>query len=256
MSNPSRLTYALTAASANAIALSQTPGAAGNLTLAGASVVAGPTLFQGDPSKPVGGRGGGVLFTNYAQLDTARRVLITSAGADSARVFTVYGFDRDLHQMSETVTGVVSGTPVATVRDFFVVTKISVDAATAAAITVGTNTVGSTAWIQVQTAISSWALAAAAMLLSGAATFQIEHTYDDVNASNNPPPGVGNGFITEANSAVPPVAMVTGATQSSPVVNVPYEVQYGDQPIVAHRLTILTGTGTVAFWSVQAGLIS
>ena len=260
MANPSRLTITLVAAVSNGICTSQTPGAAGNLTLNGSLVVAGPTylglntypLING--VTPAGTAAGN--FTNYAQMDVARRISIASAGSsDGAAIFTVYGFNRDMQPIYQAVTGVVSGTPGVTTLDFLYVTQITVSAATAAAVTVGTNTVGSTAWIPPQLAVTAWALSGAALLISGSGTYQIEHTYDDPNAAINPPIG-GYGFIVEANSATPPFAIVTGAVQSAPVVGTAYEVQYANQPIVAHRLTVLTGTGLFAFWSVQSGLRS
>lgn len=65
---PVLLTKTLAAASVNAIAQSQSLGAAGNVTLNGATASGG-----------------------LATLDTQRRVLITSAGNDSGISFTVFG---------------------------------------------------------------------------------------------------------------------------------------------------------------------
>jgi hypothetical protein len=236
MANPSRLTITLAAAAATAVAAAQTPVAAGNLVMNGTLIVAGPTLIQG------------VNYSNYAQFDVARRVSIASAGADAAVVFTVRGFNRDLAPISENVTGVATPTPVGTLNDFLIVTSVGVSGATAGAITVGTNTIGSTAWVLVNPYASSWALSAAAIQVSGSVTYQIEHTYDDPNAVISLPL---EGFVVEQNSAVPPTVWVQSAAVSTPV-----ETQWIDKPIMAHRLTVTAGTGVAAFWSVQAGIKS
>jgi hypothetical protein len=243
MADPVRLTLTLAAASATAVAASQTPGGAGNLVLTGgANNTAGPTLIQGK------------IYTNYALMDVARRIQVASAGsADGAIVFTIIGFNRDMQPITETVTGVVAATPVATKRDFLIVTSVGVSAATAAAASVGTNTTGSTAWVYVSPVGAPWSLSAALVGVSGAAcNCQIEHTYDDPNAEIDPPMG---GFILE-NAAIPPFTFITGAAQVALAVGAGYEITYANQPIVAHRMTITSGTGVVAFYSLQSGTVS
>jgi hypothetical protein len=241
MANPCRLTLGpLAAANATAVAASQTPGAAGFLVLTGgANLVAGPTLIQG------------VNYTNYAQFDVARRVSIASTGADSAVIFTVKGFNRDLQPISENITG-VNAAAVSSVNDFLIVTSVFASAGTVGAITVGTNTTASTAWVLANLYASSWALSAAAAPVSGGTTsFQIEHTYDDVNAAISLPL---EGFVVEQNSAVPPVTFIpTGGTSTTGTV---LEVQYADKPIMAVRLTMTAGTGMAALWVVQGGIKS
>jgi hypothetical protein len=105
----------LATAAANNIALSQTPLAAGNLTLNGALVV------------------GGVAF-----LDTPRRVIVTSAGNDSAVTFTCYGTDWSGQALQMSVAGAAIGAADFGMS-FATVTRITTSAATAAAVTVGTN---------------------------------------------------------------------------------------------------------------------
>lgn len=241
MANPVRLTLGpLAAANATAVAASQTPGAAGFLVLTGgANLVAGPTLIQG------------VNYTNYAQMDLPRRVSIASTGADGAVVFTVKGFNRDLQPISEQVTGVATPTPVQTQNDFLIVTSVFASGATAGAITVGTNTTASTAWVGVNLYSTSWALTGVAVTVSGSITgYQIEHTYDDINAAISLPL---EGFVVEQNSAVPPTVFLSGAASATGAA---MEIPYADKPIMAHRLTITSGTGVAAFWSVQGGIKS
>ncbi len=238
MANPSRLTYGLAAAVSNGIALAQTPSGAGSLMLNGSLVVAGPTQFQNN------------VFTNYAQLDVQRRVLVSSTGADSAVVFTISGFNLAGQPITETVTGVTSGTPVYTLRDFLQVTSVLTSGATAGAITVGTNGVGSTVWVGVNPYTDTWNLTAAVNILSGAVTYSVEYTLDDVNASISPP---AYGFIVEHNSASLPFPW-THATLDA--LSASAVGTYVGLVIMAHRLTITAGTGQAAFYSVQSGIIS
>lgn len=227
MANPSVHRKQLTAGVSNGIALSQTPGAAGPLTLNGSLATAG-----------------------VASLGTAaRRVLISSAGADSAIVFTVTGTDRNGNTQSETITGVASGTPQYSMLDYLTVTRIATSAATAGAITAGTNSVGSTAWQVDDFLAKFWALAGG---ISGPAgtTYTLEFTYDDPNAQ------VGGGqigaeqFSMEANSFVPPLVWAYTGIVAATGNN---SFSFPNQPIFAHRITILSGTGMVTMQSIQAG---
>lgn len=224
MSDPVRLTLQLAASISNGICLSQTPAAAGAMTIAGSLATAG-----------------------VATMDVARRVYVASTGADTTVIFTIVGTNRDGNPITDTVTGVTSGTPVASTYDFLTVTGVSASAATAGAITVGTGAIGSSAWVLVAPQYISWALSAAVKIISGSLTYTVEHTYDDPNKSISPSMG---GFVVGWNSAVPPVAwshpVLIGLSASG-------EGTYNAQPIMAHRLTITAGNGLAAFYSLQNG---
>lgn len=110
----------LAAADADGIAQSQTPLAGGALTLNGALVTAG-----------------------VADLGAPRRVLFTTVGNESGRTFTVTGTDWFGNTITEAVTG-PNATTGYTELDFETVTSITVDAATANSLTVGTNGIAST----------------------------------------------------------------------------------------------------------------
>lgn len=152
----SSLTKTLTALSANNICLSQTPGAAGNLTLNGAAVVAG-----------------------VAVLDTQRLVAITGAANDSARTFTVFGTDDNGNAISEAVTPGPNISTVSTVNNFKTVTRIAVDAATAGAITVGTSGVGASKPIVPDRYISPFN-PSIVVEVTGTLNYDVQYTYDDV----------------------------------------------------------------------------
>lgn len=233
MANPSKLSYQLAASVANGIAQSQAVAAAGALTLNGSLVSAG--IAQLD-----------VAGTNGAP-SVARRVLIASSGADAGIVFTVAGTDRNGNTQTETVTAVTSIASQYTFRDFATVTGVTSSAATAGNITVGTNGVGSSPWIADSFLAPAWALAVACSGPAGT-NYTVEHTYDDFNQiSSNLP----QGFSLEPASNVPPTAW------SNPViaaVSGSNEARYIDWPIFGHRLTIISGTGSVTMWSIQTGI--
>lgn len=102
---------------ANGVCTSQTPGAAGALNIDG-------TLKSG----------------NAAVFDVPRGVSVTGAANDAAKVFTITGLDEYGATVKETITGVNANT-VAGKKAFKKVTSVSINAAAAGAITVGTTDV-------------------------------------------------------------------------------------------------------------------
>lgn len=158
MPHPINTTVTLAAADDDGIALSQSPGAAGALTLNGAFV------------------SGGV-----ATLDAARRVIITSGGNDSAKTFTVVGTggawlgDRII---TETISGANIGA-AQTTQDFLTITSVTISAASAGTVKVGTNGVGSGAWVVWSNYPSDFQVGYAGWVLSGSPTWEIEFTMDD-----------------------------------------------------------------------------
>lgn len=117
-----RLTYTLVTQAANNIATSQTPGAAGNLTLDGALASSGviPDL----------GLGYILGFTSAANL--------------SGRTFTITGYNEDWKAQTETVTG-PNATTVYSTKFWRGVTSIAIDAAAGGALTVGTSNTSTSA---------------------------------------------------------------------------------------------------------------
>lgn len=160
MAQPFQVSLALAAASANNIALSQTPGGAGNLTLNGARATGG-----------------------VATLDAARRVLFTPAGAEATNVtiWTVTGTNRTGNIISEVVNGVNNPSTVGTVNDFATVTQIAVNKAQAGAVTVGTSGIASTAWFMTNQHTTPINIGVA-VAVTGTINYTIEYTYDDFNA--------------------------------------------------------------------------
>lgn len=153
-----RFDYSLATADTDGIAESQTPGAAGALTLDGALVTGGVAI----------------LGTDRVQ----RRVLITAAADDSGRTFTVTGTDGYGRTISEDVTG-PDTTTASTTLDFQTVTEVSVDAATAGAITVGTSGVGASV-VRPMNLYQSPVNISLGASVSGTVDYTVQHTFDDV----------------------------------------------------------------------------
>lgn len=146
----------LAGASANNIALSQTP-TVGPLTLNGSLVVAGVAI-----------------------LDNPRRVLITTT--DSTHVFTVNGLTPTGTVISETVAA--NGSSIATTQDFAKVTSITINGNATAAVTVGTNAIAATPWVR----LDEWANTQVSIQIdvTGTVNYTVQSSLDDPNSATNP----------------------------------------------------------------------
>ena len=227
MANPNTTSLQLPAGVANGISLSQTPGAAGNLTITGSLATAG-----------------------VANLVTPQRVFIASSGADSARVFTITGTNRNGVVQTDTITGVATPTPVSSTKDFLTVTQIAVDAATAGAITAGTGNIGSTEW-QIDNFLSPfWALAGVITGPASVTTYTLEFTYSDPNRTGTTLVVQPQQFSMQPAGFTPPNVITHQTIHNVSGVNT---FTFPDQPIFAHRLTVTAGTGLVVMESIQAG---
>lgn len=216
MSRPSVVTKQLDTADDNGIAESQTPLAAGNLTL---TTAAGVTL------------------------DTQRRVLITSAADDSARTWTVEGTNDAGEQIRDSFAG-ANGTSYSNL-DFKTVTKISVDDATAGAVIAGTNGVGSTPWQMLSTFNEPFSLALALEVLSGTVVADIELTYDEFAVGIGTRAAFANRGVDSYPTAFkhPSLQGVTANQMGS-----------FDAPITGWRLLVTSGTGEMQASGIQSGI--
>jgi len=147
----------LTAQSANNIALSQTPGAAGALTLNGA-LVSGGVAVIGNP----------------------QRITITTT--DTTHSFTITGTTPTGSLLTETVTG--NGTSATSLLDYAKVSSITISGAASAAVTVGTSATGSTPWVR----LDEWASPPVGIQcdVTGTVNYTIQSTYDDPNSPTDP----------------------------------------------------------------------
>lgn len=145
----------LAAASANNIALSQTPTTA--FTLSGSTA--------------------GVL-------DTARRVLFTQAASEAGKTFTLVGTDVNGSVQTEVLTAASSATTVQSVLDYKTVTAASISSTATGAITIGTNGVASSRWVK----LDEWALPTTTVqvIVSGTVNYTVEQTMQNPNSPTNP----------------------------------------------------------------------
>lgn len=209
----------LTAASANNIATSQTPGAAGALTLNGTTVVNGVAI-----------------------LDHARRVLITTT--DTTHTFTITGTSPTGTLLTEVVQN--AGTSVQSTLDYLTVTSIVINGGATAAVTVGTNGVASTPWVR----LDEWALPQVAIQcdVSGTVNYTVQSTLDDPNSPTNP---VTPSAVAWVNSPDTNAVAATGQIQTS-------YGGYAAYPAISPtfiRVTLNSGTGTVTATVIQAGAV-
>ena len=151
---------------ADGIAESQTPAAGGeqSLSLAGALTVDGKFATE-----------------------TPHKIIITSAGDDTGRTFTVTG--KGIGGQPQTVA--YSGANAAATESteyWREVSSIIVDDNTASSVTVGTNGESSSPWIPVNYRSRDFGLAIGVDLSEGASlTYSIEHTFEPIgNISGNP----------------------------------------------------------------------
>jgi len=204
----------LATASANNICLTQTPTAAAGFTINGALA------------------SGGV-----ATLDTARRVLITPTGNESANTFTIVGTNASNMPQTEVISG-LNATAFYTNLDFKTVTSIALASNAAAAITVGTNNVASSSWVRLDDyALSQTAIQAT---VSGTVTYSIQQTLQDPSSPTNP---------------VNPYSVVWLNTNNTAGVNASTTIQssYQYSPTYA-KVTITAGTGSVSTVFTQFGV--
>lgn len=211
-----------TAASANNIALSQSPAAAA-FTLNGAAVAGGVATIDA------------ATATNSA---IGRRVIVTSAGDNSAINFIVTGTNASGSIITDTFPGTNTGAAQSNL-DFVTVTKIFGSAAVTGAITVGTNGVGSSGWQTMNWANTSpMNISVAVELVSGSVNYTVEYTYDD---PNNLMGGVTTPLALSLSS---PTVLVAGSATKDGIFNF---------PLIALRVTINSGTGVLRTRIVQAG---
>lgn len=149
----------LVAASANNIALSQTPA----------------TTFALNGSTVTGG---------VAVLDTARRVLFTQAASEAGKSYTIVGTDVNGSAQIEILPAAASATTVQSNLDFKTITLISISAGATGAITVGTSGVASSRWMR----MDEFAPAQATLecVVSGTVNYTLQQTMQDVNSPTNP----------------------------------------------------------------------
>jgi hypothetical protein len=178
----------------------------------------------------------GTLAANgVATLDTARRVLITTA--DTTHSFTVNGANAAGAPLTE-VVGPIS-TSGYTAQDFATVTSITINGAATAAVTVGTNGIASTQWAHFDSYANSQV--AIEVDVTGTVNYTIQQTLDDPNSINHPTSVSSLTWINTSDSAG---VGATGSIQSN----------YAYAPVYA-RVLLNSGTGSLTAKFTQFGAV-
>ena len=122
------------------------------------------------------------LIANALKLDAPRRIVITSSGNDSNINFVITGTSRPEQGsvvQSETVAGSNAGTAVST-QDYATAISVVPTGNTAGTVTVGTNGTASGPWVVWDTFVPNFLVSLQGNVLSGAPTYGVEVTQDDV----------------------------------------------------------------------------
>lgn len=151
---PKTITFTLAAVDADGVCASQKPVAAGALTINGA-----------------------LATDSVATLDVARHISIASTGDESTKTFTVTGTDRYGNEVTETTLGPNATTKKLT-YNFKTITAITIDAASAGDITVGTTDESETQVIPVEYLVDQYSYLAS-ISDGGSLTYAIQYTLDD-----------------------------------------------------------------------------
>lgn len=224
MSVPIIVSCQLDAADADGIAQSQTPGAAGNLTINGALATGGVATLT-DPGM-------------------ARQVLVTTAADESGKTITVYGTNATGNTISETITG-PNATTGTTTGYYQTVTRVAVSAAFTGSVTVGTNGVGSSRIVALNMHVAPVNFSVA-VLVSGTVNYDVEYTYQDPNK-----PMFDGGGQTSNGNPEADLIWFDDANLSGETANGAALVNY---PVWGARIKMNSGTGTATGHFIQAGI--
>lgn len=182
---------------------------------------------------------GALVSGGVAQLGAPRRVLITTTADETSVTFTVTGANRAGDVLSEDVAG-VNNTSTYTALDFYTVTSVTNSAALAGNVTIGTNGVGGSPWVMLDT----WALPAVAVQVnvSGTVNYTLQQSLDDPNDPTNPVAAASMVWINSADTTV------VGATASA-------QTNYAFAPRFV-RILLNSGSGTATATISQLGSVT
>lgn len=208
MAQPRKATVGGLESSSNSIAASQTPSTAGNLTL---------------------------TVSPFVQT-SAQRLLFTPAGAEGTNgtTWTITGTDWNGNQVTEVVAGVNNPATAQSVYDYSSVISIAVNKGQAGAVTVGTNGVGSSRPIFLDTFAP--APTAIQIDVTGTANYTVQSSLDDPNV-------VGYTNVVWVNSQDTNVVAASSTQQSN----------FAYLPTVV-RVLLNSGSGSVTLTVNQADM--
>ena len=140
--------------------------------------------------------GGYALTATTAADGCAHPVTIGGLAATNhnAKTFTIVGSDANDVAITDAIAGPNGVATVTSTKRFKTVTSVTVSATTGAdTFNIGWTALASTPWVLLNTGKTPFEVGIGAVLVSGAANYDLEHTYDDVTtnetvqvAYNNP----------------------------------------------------------------------
>lgn len=152
--NPKTITFTLAAEDADGVCEAQAPLAAGALDIDGA-----------------------LATDDVATMDVARHLVIASTGDESTKTFVITGTGRNGAALTETTLG-PNATSKKLTANFKTVTGITVDAATAGNITVGTTDEADTQVVPVEYLVDQYSYLAK-LSSGGSLTYAVQYTLDN-----------------------------------------------------------------------------
>lgn len=225
--NDSGITFALVGLDTNNATVSET------LVGTNASVVASQNSYRAILSVTPSGNTASTVTVGsmgFATLDTARRVLFTPGASGTARTIALSGTDWSGTPISETVSIDSGGDTVYSVLDYLTVTSAVISGTTGQAISIGTNGVTSSPWIN----LDPWAVGTVSgqCAVTGTVNYTVQVSDDDPDSYANP---VARSVVTwDSNTAG-----VIAATAST-------AFGFSSAPLWV-RVLLNSETGTTAF---------
>jgi len=174
---------------------------------------------------------GSLATAGVATLDVPRRVLVTTAADESAKTFTIYGTNRYGIVITDTVVVPAASTNY-TALDFKTVTRVTISSNAAGAVTVGTNGIASSQTIPLD--YQGRPECSLQVTVTGTVSYTVQQTLDNPQTTGSP---------TWVNHPDTNLVAATATAQGN----------YAYIP-AATRVTLNSGTGSVVFTVIQAGL--
>lgn len=198
-----------------------TAGATGAVCAAQTTAGAGNLLINGSLAA------GGV-----ASFAVQRQVGISSTGNLSGVTFTLFGTDDQGRVISEAITGPNNGT-VTSVLNYLTVTRVAVSGAVGTNVTVDTNGVGASTEVPLDLYVTDFDVNLV-VEVTGTVNYTVQYTFDNVQTT----PGGPFNWINHSQLTS------LSANANGTLIG----------PTAATRVLTNSGTGTVKFTVLQAGL--
>ncbi len=226
------LTFTVTGVGVNGQPITET------ITGANAKARASVNRYVSVSNIAVSGNSGSVQVGSFAlaTLAETRRVLITAAGNESAKTFTITGTNWSGSVISETITG-PNATTAQSVLDYKTITSITISADAAGAITIGTSGVGGSKWVR----FDDWAPSAISLQVdvTGTISYTIQTSLDSPDDEVSATTPANMVWVNSSDTAV----VAATATAQSNFLFAPRWV----------RVLVNSGTGTATATFLQSG---